>query len=258
MDKNLGLKQKKKPKHTLNTVKILLCGWTVGFIFGSIVAFLRLFGLVMVEKSGIGIWDIVKLVAKGEKVVIIFNHPSMFEAFILPTLFFPFFLFPRFAAISLPDHRFYWAKWFKPFRPICVPIPRNKGPRENGEMAISIVNTINRKFITLIGAEGGRTCNGVQFKEKEGCRIRRFEKGVGGILERTDPLVILAWSSGGDEIMSNVESDYAGTDKRWLPKVRLKNHAFSVRFGEPVRWSKIKADDKLGALEDMMLDLGAK
>jgi 1-acyl-sn-glycerol-3-phosphate acyltransferase len=220
-----------------------------------LVAFLRMIRLIRVDGRGLKIWDIVKLSAKGEKIVIIFNHPSMFEAFALPALAFPFNLIPRFAFISLPDHRFYWAKWFAFFRPVCVPVPRNKSPRENGEMAISIINTINRKFVTLIGAEGGRTCNGKQFKEKNGKKIRRFERGVDSVLKRTDPIVILAWSSGGDGIMRNEEADYSGTDRRWLPKIRWKGRSFSVRFGQPIRYGEIASEDKLSALEDMLLDL---
>lgn len=258
MDKHSKLKRGERSKRAVSTAKILLCTWTAGLFFGIIVIFLRIFRLIRVEKDGIRIWDIVKLTGKGEKVVVIFNHPSMFEAFILPNLFFPFSLIPSFAAISLPDHHFYWSRWFAPFRSVCIPIPRDKGPRQNGETALNIVNTINRKLITLIGAEGGRTYKGEHFKEKDGHRLRRFERGVGKVLEKTDPLVILAWSSGGDKIMPNAESDYTGTDKRWLPKIRLKSDAFSIRFAAPIRYSEIEADDKLSTLEDMMLDLASK
>lgn len=258
MDKHSKLKRGERSKRAVKWPKILLCTWTAGLFFGIIVIFLRIFRLIRVEKDGIGIRDIVKLTGEGEKVVVIFNHPSMFEAFILPNLFFPFSLIPSFAAISLPDHHFYWSRWFAPFRSVCIPIPRDKGPRQNGETALNIVNTINRKFITLIGAEGGRTYKGERFKEKEGHRLRRFERGVGKVLEKTDPLVILAWSSGGDKIMPNAESDYTGTDKRWLPKIRLKNNAFSICLAAPIRYSEIEADDKLSTLEDMMLDLASK
>lgn len=179
--------------------KLFLTVWTFGVLGGVLFWLLRL--TKRVEVFG---YKKEKLDPKNIGLVVISNHPSLWEPALLPFLFFPRYLFSlRFVPFSLPDKKNYYNKrWFAPFRSVSVPIER--GSTREELRTIKILREMLREGkILILFPEGGRTIAGKEFRfscfEK---RIRVFPSGIEKLF-KNNCLILPIWTEGGELVIPN-------------------------------------------------------
>ncbi|TAN58588.1 hypothetical protein EPN15_00585, partial [Patescibacteria group bacterium] len=103
----------------MKKMRLMATAWTVGIIGGVIFTVLRISGRIKIK-------GVLPKQPKDSGLLIISNHPSLWEAGIFPFLLFPRYLLnQRAIPFSTPDkENFYDKWWFALFRPVCVPVPR--------------------------------------------------------------------------------------------------------------------------------------
>ncbi len=235
-------------------IKLLLTLWTSGMVAGIVVCLLRLFGRVKVKDIGLykimHLWHLMK---EKKGILLICNHPSMAETLVVPTLFFPFYLFfGRFIPISTPDVHFYKSWWFALFRLVCIPISR--GEEEASSSALKkMIKILKSGGIIVLFAEGTRTCNVPEekllYSKDKKRKIGPFKGGVGLLFKFAS--VVPIWAEGGEKIMPNLK--YEGR-KRHLPFPRFWR-SMTIRFGDIINPANIDSGNITGALENILLEL---
>lgn len=199
--------------------KLFLTAWTIGLLGGILFWILRLTKRVEVfgcQKE--------KLTPKNKGLLVISNHPSLWEPALLPFLFFPRYLFLlRFVPFSLPDKRNFYDKWwFSPLRSACVSIKRGKRKEE-----LRTINLLKRmleeKKILILFPEGGRTFLGKKFRfSRFREKIREFPLGIERLFD-DNCLILPIWTDGGELVVPN---------KKFFPK--------GLYFLLPRIWKKTK------------------
>jgi len=241
-----------------NSIKLAVL-WTIGALGGTLFFLLIIFGRIRLTG-----YDIKKLYPSKKGLIVIYNHPSLWEPGLLPFLFFPFFLFSlKFAPYSAPDKRNFFDKWwFYLIRCLCIPIDREKG-RTKGLR--ELIRSVNQGKIVMVAPEGGRTDKGEEFKvlENKGKivvkkkkelklndihKIRRFQRGFSALLKLTEAAVLPIWTEGGNRVIPNKDSFPKGP-YFLIPNLKAKT---IIRIGERI---KIKDANQL---EDILLKLSQK
>ncbi len=242
-----------------NSIKLAVL-WTVGALGGTLFFLLRIFGRIRLTG-----YDIRKFRPTEKGLIVIYNHPSLWEPGLVPFLLFPFFLFSlKFTPYSAPDKRNFFDKWwFYSIRCFCIPIDREKG-RTKGLR--ELIKSVNQGKIVIVAPEGGRTDKGEQFKilkegtiiikkkgelspeEKNLPKIRRFQRGFSALLKFTEAAVLPIWTEGGDRVIPNKDSFPKGL-YFLFPNLKVKT---IIRIGERI---KIKDANQL---EDILLKLSQK
>jgi len=241
-----------------NSIKLAVL-WTIGALGGTLFFLLRIFGRIRLMG-----YDIKKLYPTEKGLIVIYNHPSLWEPGILPFLLFPFFLFSlRFAPYSAPDKRNFFDKWwFYLIRRFCIPIDREKG-RTKGLR--ELIKNVNQGKIVIVAPEGGRTDKGEEFKVLENGgkivikkkheltqndihKIRRFQRGFSALLKLTQAPVLPIWTEGGNRVIPNKDSFPKGP-YLLLPNLKAKT---IIKIGE-----RRKTKD-ISQLEDTLLKLSQK
>jgi 1-acyl-sn-glycerol-3-phosphate acyltransferase len=193
--------------------------------------------------------------------VIICNHPSLFETLAVPSLLWPRFLVrPSLVPISTPDEKNFmdaglFGKIFKALVRLfmrivpTVPIPRDNA-RKSGEAILTLVKKIDNGNTCLFFAEGGRTGKETDVEKlriRGKRRIRKFQDGIAFIVKKTKrPFIVLPlWVDGAEEI---------------LPVGRKVPHLWKqmkISFGRPFMVDKKlkekKKEELLAYLEDQVL-----
>lgn len=248
-------------KQTIDNFLRLFVLCTVGIAGGVFFCLLRLFRRIEIEG-----YSKAKFTPPDNGVlVVIHNHPSLWEVFALPCiLFFPFYLFDkRFIPYSVPDRTNYSQLWFWFVKPFVIPMER----RNKGKLLTDIrtlVKEIKKIKVLIMAPEGGRTFKGKQFKfiDKQGqiirgsdwnevkdspAKIRVFERGISYLVERTAAKIVWVWI----EIKKDITPNPYRFPKypyflwyRFWRKVR-------IRIGESIICQKVNA----GELEDVLLKL---
>lgn len=229
-------------------IKFFMLVWTFGLIGGLLVLVLKITGRVTLVK-----WNMDKFKPEGNGTLIIANHPSLWEAVILPLLFFPRYLWDvRYIPYSTPDSsNFYEKWWFKPFRIISIPIKRDN-KRKEVEALYNIIKILKENKIVILFAEGGRTYRGKSFKMSRIKQkiIRRFKHGCGSVVIRAHPKIVLIWNEGGDEVMPN-EDIIIPKIPFIIPRIWKK---VTIATGEPI-FVLSEHDDITELLEEKLLEL---
>lgn len=244
-------------KEKIDNLTRLILLWTIGVLGGVLFCFLKIFRKIEV----IG-FDIRKFIPPKEGLIVIYNHPSLWEPGLMPFLLFPFFLFfLKFVPYSTPDKRNYFDKWWFFFvRSFCIPIDREKGRTKELR---ELIKNVNEGKIVIIAPEGGRTHKGEEFKilkdgkiiikkkselspeENSVPKIRRFQRGFSALLKFTEAPVLPIWTEGGDRVIPNKDS-FPGGPYFLFPNLRAKT---IIKIGE-----RIEAKD-ISQLEDILLRL---
>ncbi len=178
--------------------------WTVGILGGISFLLLKLFGRIKVQG-----YEKRKFIPPKERLIIIYNHPFLWEPAVIPFLFFPFYLFyPNLIPFSTPDTKNYYNRWwFLPFRLFSIPIEREG--RGKLESFRRLLQKMRKGRIVVIAPEGGRTFKGEEFKViesgkimvKKSCeetkksfqKIRRFKQGVFFLMKKTQATLLPIW-----------------------------------------------------------------
>lgn len=178
--------------------------YPASIIVGVVVLLLRLIGLLRVRGHG--------LPRDLKSIMMVSNHPSLWEPIVLIGLFFSEYVFrPKRVPWSTPDQRNYVDAWYWGFfRERFIPVPRGN-PAGTRRARLRIITTLKRGGSVIIFPEGGRTSKGDRFFfSRSGKRLREIKNGVGRIFCQTACTVVPVWVDGGEKVLP------IGT---WFPRV---------------------------------------
>jgi 1-acyl-sn-glycerol-3-phosphate acyltransferase len=242
--------------------KLFGIAWSVGLGGGLLFWLLRITRRVKVQG-----YDRKKLDPKNKGLILIHNHPSLWEPALLPFLFFPWYLFSsRFLPFSIPDKKNYHDKrWFSPFRAVCIPVER-ENPRQGVQSLRLMKEKLAQDKVLILAPEGGRTFKGEEFKvakdgkteEVKGLSeidlrnnkvLRRFKPGVGWLVSNSKVEILPVWTEGGEGITPNGFSSFK------LPFPRLWKQT-RIKIGERLDLEKLPRKEIVGLLEDSVLRIG--
>ncbi|MDO8424785.1 MAG: lysophospholipid acyltransferase family protein [bacterium] len=232
-------------------LRILFLVWTIGLVGGLIFMVLRVTGRVKI--SGFNR----KKLKLGEKgLIVISNHPSLWEPGVIPFLFFPGYLFSlRLVPVSVVDKADYYnSGWFSPFRFACLPVERRNTKEEMKAMG-KMLSHLERGGVLIIYPEAGRTFKGEEFRySSSGERIRCFPKGLRKLFLESGSPVLPLWTKGGDRIILN-ELAHPRFPHFTFPRIW---RVLTIRFGDLIEVNGTSREEVIGMLEDTLLKLGEK
>lgn len=206
--------------------KLFLTVWTAGILGGVLFWLLKLTKRVEVFGYKNLLRYLEEFAPKNKPLLVMSNHPSLWEPGLLPFLFFPWYLFSlRFVPFSLPDKKNYYDKrWFAPLKSVSVPIERGNIREELRTIKI-LREMLKEGKILILFPEGGRTSIGKEFRfscfEK---RIRAFPLGIEKLFEN-NCLILPIWTEGGELVIPNKETFLKGLCYL-LPKIWRKTRIF--------------------------------
>jgi len=244
-------------------IKLFVVIWSIGLLGGLLLWLLRITTRVKVHG-----YDRRKLDPKDKGLILIHNHPSLWEPALLPFLFSPWYLFSlRFVPFSVPDKKNYHDKWwFSFFRAVCIPIERGS-PKGEARALRRMQEKLAEGKILILAPEGGRTFKGEEFKVirgggidvvqglpeidlRDNKAIRRFKTGIGWLVFNTKTVILPVWTEGGEEIVPNEVSFK-------LPFPRLWRQT-QIKIGEPLDLGELSKKEITEFLEDSILKVAAE
>ena len=226
-------------------IKLFIAVWTIGLLGGIIFRILKFFKRI--EISG---YEKRKLTFSKKGLIVIYNHPSLYEPVLMPFLFSPWYLFSlRLVPFSVPDKRNFYDKWwFVPFRTFCIYIERENA-KETFRNIRLMINKLNEGGIIIISPEGGRTFKGDTdgFRRKGNREIRKFKSGIEYLLKKSHANILPVWIEGGEKVIPNKVS-FTSTSFLF-PRIWEK---VKITLGEPVKSSEI---NNVSDLEEKLLSV---
>ncbi len=237
----------------IKNIKDVLLVWMVGLVGGVLFTVLRI--TKRVEIAG-ACYKKEKFNHKGKGLVIIANHPSLWEPCLLPFLLFPRYLFSlRFIPYSLVDKKNYYDKWwFQPLRFVCVPIKRGSPREELTTIKKTLQPMLKEGKILILFPEGGRTFKCIKLRgvkySRSGKKIARFPRGIEKLFLGVDCLVLPIWTEGGDKVIPNKEEFPKIISI--FPRVWRKTR---IVVGENLTTRGFKKGELLEHLENTLLNL---
>jgi len=160
--------------------------------------------------------------------IVVSNHPSLWEPLLLVGLFFKNYVFHpvRFAPWSTPDKGNYFDKWYWFFvRPRFIPVPRGKIHAEMRSL-VNIIRVLRHGGSVIFFPEGGRTHRGNTFlASQSGKRIRTLRYGIGDIVCRSHATVVPVWVEGTQNVLPNNGSMF--------PRLWRK---VTIKIGKPISY----------------------
>lgn len=224
----------------MKKIFLFFSAWTVGLFGGLVFTILRILGRIKITG---------KIKRHKGGMIIIYNHPSLYEPAMLPLVLFPKYLFSlKHIPYSVPDKRNFYDKWwFAPFKIFCVPIER-----ENANTTLRSLREIRGKLkndgIVIISPEGGRTFKRERFISLRDKKIGKFQNGISIILKGVplNTIILPIWTEGGDTIIPN-RHDFS-SNAYLFPRLWNK---LELTIGEPVKAGEVK---NLEHLEHILLN----
>lgn len=223
---------KEKTKQTASVLSertsILFFSWPLGLIVG-------LFGLLGQFCGGIKTLhtDRLACLRKLDKVILVSNHPSVIDPFLIAFLLLWYYaLHPfRHAPLIVADRlNFYDRWWFWPLRSVMVPVDRDSD-RKKAAALLRIKKAIECGRPLIIFPEGGRTFKGKDGEflySQGGAKIRFLQGGIGLLVRKTEATVIPIGIHGSDKVVPN-------SRKRLFTKFRFWKST-TIVVGEPMRF----------------------
>lgn len=190
------------------------------------------------------------------KTILISNHPSMLDVFLVPILLYRYFLLSplkRAPLVVVDRANFYNSIWFWPLKAVMVPVDR--GNKRNQVASLLIMkNAIEQGRIVVIFPEGGRTFKGKDGEflyGKNGAKIRRLKNGVSLLVRKTSAEVICVGIKGTDKMLPNSEK------RLWtyiIPWAKV-----TINIGNPIKFAATATKEEITqALSDELLSLVGK
>ncbi|PIS40231.1 MAG: hypothetical protein COT32_00805 [Candidatus Nealsonbacteria bacterium CG08_land_8_20_14_0_20_36_22] len=227
--------------------KIVLLGtvYTIGVFLAVLLNLFRVLGRIRILH-----WERFpnyrcspKLYKNG--LILVSNHPSLLEPFLLPVLFWKeYLLHPiQLSPWSTPDKVNYYDKWYWFWiRPLAIPIERGN-KQEELRAFVKLRRILNSGGIVVIFPEGGRTCNGKHgefYWSERGKKIRRLKDGVGLLVQKTGAAVLPTWVDGAENFLPN----FPNRTKLYhaFPRFREK---ITIKIGEPMKFEKVKSSGEI-------------
>ncbi len=221
-------KLKERMKKLLEIVTILTITYLYGIISGIVFQLMKLFKIVRVVH-----WE--RFPKWRGNVILVANHPSIVDPFLLSALFFrqyvirPF----KYSPINVSDKKIFCDHWyFFWLRPLLVPVDR----RSKGaglKTLFLIKNLLDCGKTIIIFPEGSRTFRAKDFlHSKAGKEIGIFKDGVGWLATKTGAIIVPVWIDGSHRVFPN-RSD------RYFPEINLSER-LSIRIGKPLTFQRYR------------------
>ncbi len=216
--------------------KIILFGtvYTIGLLLGGLLYLFKALKIIRISN-----WE--RFPRRQGNLILVSNHPSLLEPFLLPALFFRDYIFHpfRFTPWSTPDKKNYYDRWYWFWlRPRAVPIDRDN-QRERARAFVLIKRILISGETVILFPEGGRTFKGSEFYySKKGKRIRTLKEGVSLLISKTNPLVLPVWVDGAEIVLPNLPDKLYHTFPRFWKGVTIK-------IGEPLKFSETDSPEKI-------------
>lgn len=206
-------------------------GYGVGLSFA--VLFWTLDKLGLLKVTG---WE--RLPKELKKIIVVSNHPSLWEPLLLSYLFCRQYIFDfKRAPYNLPDANNYYRKWFSflwwPIRARFIPVERDvHGVANFVTVYRAMLKVLRDGGNLIIFPEGGRTSS-VTSSEKlqtspKGKKLRYFSDGAAGVALSAKAIIVPVWLDGFEKILPRGS---------WLPRIWRK---CSVKIGQPIDASIIR------------------
>jgi len=243
-------------------IKLFGIAWTIGLGGGLLFWLLRVTRRVKVEG-----YDRRKFNSNHKGLILIHNHPSLWEPALLPFLFFPWYLFSSHSVpFSIPDKKNYHDKWwFSSFRSVCIPVER-ENPREGMRALRLMKEKLAQGKVLILAPEGGRTFKGEEFRVikdgeievvkglseidlRDNKALRRFKPGVSWLISNSKAEILPVWTEGGEGVILNESSSFK------LPFPRLWRQT-RIKIGERLDLEKPPRKEIARLLEDSVLRIG--
>ena len=195
----------------------------VGLILGLVFQIFRFLGFIEIQN-----WE--RFPHKTGNLILVSNHPSLYEPILLPLLFFKeYALRPvRFAPYSTPDESNYYKRWYWSWiRPRAIPIDRGNQRKEIRAL-LQMKELLNKGKVIVLFPEAGRTFKGEEFfYSKKGKRIRILKEGVGLLIQKTNPTILPVWVEGTNKVIPNSKKRLYCFPRFWRSSV--------IKIGHPIK-----------------------
>lgn len=222
-------------------IVFVLFTYPAGVFMGILLLIARTLGIIKVRGEE-------RIPRPDNGLLVISNHPAIFETFLIPILFFKYYLFHpfRYAPFSVPDKRNFYEPWyFFWMRPVLISVDRKTGLSVSSSNKMKGV--LNSHRIVIYYPEGGRTFKGNEFVfSKTGKRVRKLQRGATWLLKKYNPDVLPIWVEGTDRFMP-------GTREKLFSWPNFTEQ-IEVKVGEVVRLDGTEDEEVLtGKLADLLL-----
>jgi 1-acyl-sn-glycerol-3-phosphate acyltransferase len=229
---------------TKEKIVFILFTYPAGVFMGILLLIARMLGAIKVQG---------RVPKPDHGLLVICNHPAIFETFLVPALFFKYYFFHpfRYTPFSVPDKRNFYDPWyFFWMRPVLISIDRVVGFSVSSSNKMRDV--LNSHRIIIYYPEGGRTFKGKNFSySNTGKRVRSFQRGAAWLLKKHDPEVLPIWVDGTDRFMP-------GTWEKLFSWPRFRERIV-VKIGEVVQLDSTEDEEVLTEkLKDLLLKTADK
>lgn len=234
-------------KRIVRETLFLVINYILGPIMGVSMCLLEAFGRVRFHNfRRFPIWD--------GKLILVSNHPSLLEPWLLPLIGFPWMNFPwifspawtrikfslkwmkelrkdfliqkQLIPANVPDkNNFYDPLFIRWLRSINVPADRNGGMHSRIATVSSLVEILDNRGRVLIFPEGTRTFKSAEkfrAKSASGKELGKLKDGAGWLALKTNARILPIWVEGTDKVLPN--------NKFPIPRLW---HKVSVNIGSP-------------------------
>ena len=213
----------------LELAKLMLFAYPLGLLIGLLGLFGRFCFAINILHT-----DRLSCINKLEKVILVSNHPSVIDPFLMAILLSWYYAinpFKHSPLIVADKLNFYDSWWFFPFRSVMVPVDRD-GERKKAAALLRIKKAVECGRPIIIFPEGGRTFKGNEgeflYSKKEN-RIRFLQGGIGLLVRKTGATIIPIGIKGSDNVVPNSKEKLFTQFNPW--------EKITISIGEPLSFS---------------------
>jgi 1-acyl-sn-glycerol-3-phosphate acyltransferase len=217
----------------LTKTYILLVLYPMGIALAMAFLFFRYMGLIRLVH-----WE--RFPHRIGKLIVVSNHPSILDIFLVPVLFYKGYLVNpfRYGPLVIADRRNFYDSWyFFWLRPFMISVERGKAKSEAAAL-LRVKRALDQGRIIVIFPEGGRTCKGNNLlRSPKGATMRPLKESIGLLVAKTSVPVLLIWIKGSDATLPN-------EDHRLVALWRLKRKEITIKVGGLMRFNKNQQEDE--------------
>ena len=232
----------------ISEIRFLIANYLIVPTMGILVCLLEAFGRIkFIHFERFPIWE--------GKLIIVSNHPSLLEPFVLPLMGFPWMNFPwvfsplrsriRFSLswlkelqkeFSLPKklipanapdrNNFYDPLYMRVFQGINVPVDRNERAQGRISTVLALKKALENGGRILIFPEGSRTFKAIKkagVRSTNGKELGKLKEGAAWLALKTNARILPIWVEGTDRVLPN--------NKFPLPRLW---HRITIKIGLPL------------------------
>ncbi len=224
-----------KTSEDLKLSKVSVVAYLAGVLLGILFYLLRVTGRVKIKN-----WS--RFPKKPQRLILVSNHPSLWEPQLVVALFFRNYFFNpnKYAPWSTPDKENYYDKWYwEIFKSRFIPVPRGS-KRDELKTYYLMKGVLESDENLILFGEGGRTHKGndLIFSPSGKYKIRPLKPVIAKLACQTGATILPVWAEGMEGILPNREF----FKPYWWQKILPKKGIFvprlwrkcSISIGDPI------------------------